>query len=132
MGTKTCTHRQKDLINHKPTKCRQFHDRSCILSRTVEKEPSCCGGVAEWLNAAVLKTVERASVPGVRIPPPPPGLDISQKLLSNKFMQLRAILAHPKTLGPNFAAQFAAHFAAHFAAQKDSECLSANAPVHIT
>jgi len=47
-------------------------------------------------------------------------------------MQLRAILAHPKTLGPNFAAQFAAQFAAHFAAQKDSECLSANAPVHIT
>jgi hypothetical protein len=43
-------------------------------------------------------------------------------------MQLRAILAHPKTLGPNFAAQFAAHFAA----QKDSECLFANAPIHIT
>ena len=30
------------------------------------------GGVAEWSNAAVLKTVERESVPGVRIPPPPP------------------------------------------------------------
>ncbi len=30
------------------------------------------GGVAEWLNAAVLKTVELARVPGVRIPPPPP------------------------------------------------------------
>ena len=43
-----------------------------FCARTVEKEASCCGGVAEWLNAAVLKTVERASVPGVRIPPPPP------------------------------------------------------------
>ncbi len=30
------------------------------------------GGVAEWSIAAVLKTAERASVPWVRIPPPPP------------------------------------------------------------
>ena len=30
------------------------------------------GEVAEWSNAAVLKTVERVSVPWVRIPPPPP------------------------------------------------------------
>ena len=29
------------------------------------------GGVAERLNALVLKTSVRASVPGVRIPPPP-------------------------------------------------------------
>jgi hypothetical protein len=28
--------------------------------------------VAEWSNAAVLKTVERESVPGVRIPVSPP------------------------------------------------------------
>jgi membrane-bound serine protease (ClpP class) len=28
--------------------------------------------VAEWSKAAVLKTVERSRVPGVRIPPPPP------------------------------------------------------------
>ena len=28
--------------------------------------------MAEWLKAAVLKTVERLRVPGVRIPPPPP------------------------------------------------------------
>ena len=31
-----------------------------------------CGGVAEWLNAAVLKTVRPVRVSGVRIPPPPP------------------------------------------------------------
>ena len=30
------------------------------------------GGVAEWSIATVLKTVERESVPWVRIPPPPP------------------------------------------------------------
>src|SRR2546430_3383881 len=30
------------------------------------------GGVAEWLNAAVLKTVRLERVSGVRIPPPPP------------------------------------------------------------
>lgn len=29
------------------------------------------GGVAEWLKATVLKTVRRATVSGVRIPPPP-------------------------------------------------------------
>ena len=28
--------------------------------------------MAEWSNAAVLKTVEGESLPGVRIPPPPP------------------------------------------------------------
>ena len=32
------------------------------------------GGVAEWLNAPVLKTGIRESVSRVRIPPPPPGI----------------------------------------------------------
>ncbi len=32
------------------------------------------GGVAEWLKAAVLKTVELVRVPWVRILPPPPHL----------------------------------------------------------
>jgi hypothetical protein len=32
------------------------------------------GGVAEWLKAAVLKTVGLERVSGVRIPPPPPCL----------------------------------------------------------
>ena len=30
------------------------------------------GGMAEWFKAAVLKTVVRETVPGVRIPLPPP------------------------------------------------------------
>jgi hypothetical protein len=33
------------------------------------------GGVAEWLKAAVLKTVRLERASGVRIPPPPPGID---------------------------------------------------------
>ena len=45
--------------------------------RTLAGQQALChlgraGGVAEWSIAAVLKTVERASVPWVRIPPPPP------------------------------------------------------------
>ena len=34
-----------------------------------------CGGMAEWLKAAVLKTVGRESVSWVRIPVPPPRFD---------------------------------------------------------
>lgn len=30
------------------------------------------GGMAEWFNAMVLKTIEVARLPGVRIPLPPP------------------------------------------------------------
>ncbi len=33
---------------------------------------SVVGGVAEWLNAPVLKTDVGESLPWVRIPPPPP------------------------------------------------------------
>jgi hypothetical protein len=36
--------------------------------------------VAEWLNAAVLKTVRLERVSGVRIPPPPPHLKNAVKL----------------------------------------------------
>jgi hypothetical protein len=32
------------------------------------------GRVAEWSNAAVLKTAEPETVPGVRIPPLPPSI----------------------------------------------------------
>jgi hypothetical protein len=39
-----------------------------------------CGGVAEWLNAAVLKTVRLERVSGVRIPPPPPLLKSIDRL----------------------------------------------------
>lgn len=38
------------------------------------------GGVAEWLNAAVLKTANGATRSGVRIPPPPPIRSFSKYL----------------------------------------------------
>ena len=34
------------------------------------------GGMAEWFKAAVLKTVEPERVPGVRIPLPPPNIEV--------------------------------------------------------
>ena len=42
-----------------------------ITSLKVNTQPS-VGGVAEWLNAPVLKTDVGESLPWVRIPPPPP------------------------------------------------------------
>ena len=44
---------------------------SCVLSDRALNRPK-TGEVAEWSNAAVLKTVERESVPRVRIPVSPP------------------------------------------------------------
>ena len=40
--------------------------------------PTNHGEVAEWSNAAVLKTVEVSKVPGVRIPPSPPFLSLQR------------------------------------------------------
>ena len=42
-----------------------------ITSQKVNTQPF-VGGVAEWLNAPVLKTDVGESLPWVRIPPPPP------------------------------------------------------------
>ena len=41
------------------------------------------GGVPEWLNGAVSKTVVRESVPWVQIPPPPPTVDELKNCLIN-------------------------------------------------
>ena len=46
------------------------HIGTCKPAFIIYTQPA--GGVAEWLNAAVLKTVEPSRAPGVRIPPPPP------------------------------------------------------------
>ncbi len=43
-------------------------------------DPAPRGEVAEWSNAAVLKTVERESVPRVRIPVSPPLMPVSLQL----------------------------------------------------
>ena len=47
---------------------REFPYNRAVLFRSNEK----FGEVAEWSNAAVLKTAVRATVPRVRIPPSPP------------------------------------------------------------
>lgn len=49
----------------------------CIVPLTYP----CIGGVLEWSNRTVSKTVVRATVPWVRIPPPPP---FSLPIQSNK------------------------------------------------
>ena len=51
--------------------CVLWHFSSCVLSDRALNRPK-TGEVAEWSNAAVLKTVERESVPRVRIPVSPP------------------------------------------------------------
>ena len=43
------------------------------------------GGVAEWLNAPVLKTDVGESLPWVRIPPPPPLLKSPLEILRLKL-----------------------------------------------
>lgn len=43
------------------------------------------GGVAEWSNAAVLKTVDRSRGPWVQIPPPPPFIIAHNMTFSNKW-----------------------------------------------
>ena len=46
--------------------------RKRLASDTDHRENAFSGEVAEWSNAAVLKTVVRLLGPGVRIPPSPP------------------------------------------------------------
>ena len=47
------------------------------------------GGVPERLIGAVLKTVERASVPWVRIPPPPPFRKSLKRLFFSAFLEFQ-------------------------------------------
>src|SRR5258706_6344385 len=77
------------------------------------------GGVGEWLNPAVLKTVRPERVSGVRIPPPPPSigecrevfgmrcppqwarvLNISNTLLRVESAALSKLLAEPFVQNP--------------------------------
>ena len=47
------------------------------------------GGVAEWLNAPVLKTDVGESLPWVRIPPPPPSSSI--KVFKNNVLKMNCL-----------------------------------------
>jgi hypothetical protein len=46
------------------------------------------GGVAEWSNAPVLKTDVGESLPWVRIPPPPPDLQVRESVKFNSIIYL--------------------------------------------
>jgi hypothetical protein len=65
-----------------------------VFAKKIESSKFCylCGGeMAEWSNAAVLKTVVRATGPGVRIPlspPKPPDQSLASRGFSVKY-QLR-------------------------------------------
>ena len=49
-----------------------FNLRLALLESIFYSYAGFVGGVAEWLNAPVLKTDVGESLPWVRIPPPPP------------------------------------------------------------
>ena len=46
------------------------------------------GGVAERLIAAVLKTVDGASRPGVQIPPPPPNIKLDETRINQLVIRV--------------------------------------------
>ena len=59
---------------HPPEPYSRFIKAIAFQNRNASPKESMPGGVAEWSIATVLKTVERESVPWVRIPPPPPDI----------------------------------------------------------
>src|SRR4051812_20443139 len=72
-------------------------DQSRSRIRATPEQAQCCtlakaGGMAEWSMAVVLKTTEPETVPGVRIPLPPPDIVV---LLGN----LAQLEFHP-SFGP--------------------------------
>ena len=60
------------------------------------------GELAEWFNAAVLKTVEASRSPGVRIPSSPP-----PHLNSGKFQIFASVIVGPPSSGPAKTTSFA-------------------------
>ena len=57
-----------------------FYLRLALLESIFCSYAGFVGGVAEWLNAPVLKTDVGESLPWVRIPPPPPSPKSNIKL----------------------------------------------------
>jgi hypothetical protein len=52
----------------------QVADTSLQNRKAAKLAKQRCGGMCEWLKQAVLKTAVRETVPGVRIPLPPPSI----------------------------------------------------------
>ena len=63
-----------------------FYLRLALLESIFCSYAGIVGGVAEWLNAPVLKTDVGESLPWVRIPPPPPDLP-SKSLICMKILR---------------------------------------------
>ena len=57
------------------------------------------GGMAEWFKAAVLKTVDGETRPGVRIPLPPPVSSFSEGALAHFSILSAALAALANTQG---------------------------------
>ena len=65
----------------------RFESSLCTKLSSLKNKTSYNGGLAEWSIAAVLKTVVPARAPGVRIPHPPPNIQISKKfVIFNKVL----------------------------------------------
>ena len=62
-----------------------FYLRLALLESIFCSYAGFVGGVAEWLNAPVLKTDVGESLPWVRIPPPPPLLKSPLEILRLKL-----------------------------------------------
>ena len=58
-----------------------------LITSQKPNNQSFVGGVAEWLNAPVLKTDVGESLPWVRIPPPPPFTPFSYIYLENPIFK---------------------------------------------
>ncbi len=59
-----------------------------------EAVPTDQGGMAEWLKAAVLKTVEGESSPRVRIPLPPPKIKQRYRVVLFIYISLSSFWTH--------------------------------------
>jgi hypothetical protein len=72
-----------------------------VRGHVATTSPDVCGEVPEWSNGAVSKTVERASVPRVRIPLSPPLSDFGLRS-SRDLTSARAALRLTNPSGSNF------------------------------
>jgi hypothetical protein len=57
------------------------------------------GGMAEWLKAAVLKTVNGVTRSGVRIPLPPPDIELTPQMAGSRELIDRESRWRPGTVG---------------------------------
>ena len=60
------------------------------ITKVYLTETRSSGGVAEWLNALVLKTSVPSRVPGVRISPPPPNFETNFMARANRIHDVKA------------------------------------------